>query len=230
MSMVRLSVKWFTLLLLPPSVFLFVFCTARQPETVWPDAEWGESTPEAQGIDSGALADAVRQIGREGLNVHSILMIRNGHVVLDVLFYPYDGTVSHDMASVTKSITATLIGVALGQGDIAGTDVPARSFFYEHEQTAEKAGREKVTVGNLMTMSSGLYCLPPPGEETLRAMMSSDDWIRYVLDLPRAAEPGTEFDYCSPNFHLLSGILTRATGMFSGVIEGRAAKGAPKAL
>jgi CubicO group peptidase (beta-lactamase class C family) len=210
-KMVRSSGKW--IFLLSVCSVILVSCTARQPAEIWPVPEWAESAPEAQGLDSGTLADVVRQIRSEGLNIHSILLIRNGYVVLDVSFYPYNGSVPHDMASVTKSVTATLIGLAMGRGDIPDADVQANSFFPEHEQTAEKAVKDKVTVGNLMTMSSGIYCLPPPREATLWSMLSSDDWIDYVLDLPMAAEPGTVFDYCSPNYHLLSGILTRATGL-----------------
>jgi CubicO group peptidase (beta-lactamase class C family) len=209
--MVRSSGKW--IFLLSVCAVLLVSCTARQPETIWPVPEWAESAPEEQGLDSGALADAVRQIRSEGLNIHSILLIRNGYVVLDVSFYPYGNSVPHDMASVTKSVMATLIGLAIGRGDIPDADVQALSFFPERNQMAKGAGKEEVSVGNLMTMSSGIYCLPPPREATLWSMLASDDWIDYVLDLPMVAEPGTVFDYCSPNYHLLSGILTRSTGL-----------------
>ncbi|UCF31906.1 MAG: serine hydrolase [bacterium] len=206
-----MSGKW--AYLLSVGAVLLVSCTARKPETVWPDPDWAVSTPEAQGLDSTVLADAVRQIRSEGLNVHSVLLIRNGRAVLDVSFYPYDGAVPHDMASVTKSVTATLIGIAVGRGDIPDTDTPAVSFFPDRQEMEHGTGKGKMTVGDLVTMSSGLHCLPPPREETLRAMQPSDDWIGYVLGLPMAVEPGTVFEYCSPNFHLLSAILTRATGL-----------------
>ena len=49
----------------------------------------------------------------------SLLIIRNGYVLLDAYFYnPYDGSFPHDMASVTKSIMTTLIGIAADQGKI----------------------------------------------------------------------------------------------------------------
>jgi hypothetical protein len=43
-------------------------------------------------------------------------------------------------------------------------------------------------------------------------MMASPDWVQFTLDLPIVAEPGTTYYYCSPGTHLLSAILTEATG------------------
>ncbi|MDP9169467.1 MAG: serine hydrolase [Acidobacteriota bacterium] len=40
-------------------------------------------------------------------------VIRHGYVVLDAYFYPYQATAPHGVASVTKSITAALVGIAV---------------------------------------------------------------------------------------------------------------------
>jgi hypothetical protein len=69
-----------------------------------------------------------------------------------------------------------------------------------------------MTVGDLATMTSGLACEAEPDEPTLAAMEASPDFVQFALDLPMAAEPGTTFAYCSPGTHLLSAILTQATG------------------
>ena len=50
------------------------------------------------------------------------------------------------------------------------------------------------------------------GEITLKEMMQSKDWVQFMLDLPMAAEPGGGFEYCSGGMHLLSGIISQATG------------------
>jgi hypothetical protein len=50
-------------------------------------------------------------------------------------------------------------------------------------------------------------------EETLLAMRANPDWVQAALDRPMVAEPGAEFCYDSPGFHLLSAILQEATGM-----------------
>src|SRR4030067_942438 len=84
----------------------------------WPTQGWRSSTPEEQGIDAAKLADALLTIREKNINVHSLLLIRNGLVVVDTYFYPYDGTTVHDLASVTKSVMTTLIGIAIDQGKL----------------------------------------------------------------------------------------------------------------
>jgi CubicO group peptidase (beta-lactamase class C family) len=61
-------------------------------------------------------------------------------------------------------------------------------------------------------MTSGLECIASGGEVTQARMRESDDWVQFVLDLPLVHEPGTTFAYCSPGMHLLSAVLTAATG------------------
>ena len=61
-------------------------------------------------------------------------------------------------------------------------------------------------------MTSGFICGYQPGEKEHNEMFTSEDWVQFVLDLPMAKGPGQEYAYCSGNSHLLSAILTKATG------------------
>lgn len=199
-----------------------LFCLAILPEArpprllaqevAWPDSAWPTATPESQGIDSDGLATTLEFIASEGFPVHSLQIVRNGYLVLDAYFYPYAGTTRHDVASVTKSVTATLVGIAIDRGHIEGTDQRVRDFFPELD-AARRATIGAVTLEQLLSMSSGLLCGYEPGEPELLAMIASERWVDYALSLPMHVEPGTEFAYCSGNNHLLSAILQRATGM-----------------
>ena len=112
------------------SLTVLFICSAAFAQTVYyPGEQWRiPSTPESQGLDSAALAAAIDQIRQKQLGVHSLLVIRHGYVVSDTSFYPYDGTAPHDLASVTKTITSTLTGVAVGSGFLK-LDQPLLSFF-----------------------------------------------------------------------------------------------------
>ncbi len=181
----------------------------------WPTSGWDKATAEEQGLDSAKLAAALDEMRAKNLRIHSLTLIRNGYLLLDVNFYPYDGTQPHNMASVTKTITATLIGIAVDQGKLQ-LDQPVLSFFPERIIANRDSRKERMTVRDLVSMSSGLDCLGPPDypdEPTLLEMESSSDFVQFALDLPMAPEPGTTWAYCSPGTHLLSAILTRATGM-----------------
>ncbi len=185
----------------------------RPPEPFyWPTKSWQTSTPEMQGMDSTALQKALDLITTQKMAVHSLLIVRHGYVVLDTYFYPYSRKTPHDVASVTKSITTTLIGIAYAKGYLKDLDQPVTDFFPEYANIANLSKKKRVTIRNLMRMASGFDCGYAPDEPELLAMRNSADWLEYALNLPMAAEPGSEFAYCSCGMHLLSAIISRSTG------------------
>ncbi|HSR29202.1 MAG TPA: serine hydrolase domain-containing protein, partial [Anaerolineae bacterium] len=172
----------------------------------WPTTGWQSSTPEAQGIDSDKLAQALLAMREQNVQIHSLLLIRNGYVVADATFYPYDGQTVHDMASVTKSVMTTLIGITVDQGKL-DLDDPMLSFFPDRAIANLDGAKERITVRHLASMSSGLDCTREGDELTLQEMQASPDYVQFVLDRKVAWEPGSHFVYCSPAIHLLSPIL-----------------------
>ena len=51
------------------------------------------------------------------------------------------------------------------------------------------------------------------GDPAYRDLYMSPDWVQHMLDMPMAASPGSEFNYCSGCSHLLSALLQQTTGM-----------------
>jgi CubicO group peptidase (beta-lactamase class C family) len=187
---------------------------AHEPagETYWPTQGWRVSTPEAQGMDSDTLAQAFDYIRQHQIPIHSLLIVRHGYVVLDAYFYPFQQGQVHDGASVTKSVTATLIGINIGEHRLGGLHQPVLALFPQRSVRNPDPRKEHMTIEHLLTMTSGLDCHFDHGEMTLRQMTESKDWVQFMLDLPMAAEPGGKFEYCSGGMHLLSGIVSQATG------------------
>jgi CubicO group peptidase (beta-lactamase class C family) len=181
-------------------------------QSYWSTRGWRSTTPEQQGIDSEELLKALDYIRQRELNIHSLLIVRNGYLVLDAYFYPYNQKDIHDVASVTKSITTTLVGIAINQGKIKTVHQPVLSLFTESPVAHKEERKQRLTVGHLLTMTSGLQCEPRNNELTLLQMKQTGNWVKFMLDLPMAEEPGERFVYCSGGMHLLSGIISRATG------------------
>ncbi len=178
----------------------------------WPTTGWRSSTPEAQGIDSDKLTELLLAIREKNIQVHSLLVIRSGYVVTNATFYPYDGQTVHNVASVTKSMMTTLIGIAIDQGKL-DLDDKMVSFFPDRSIANLDQRKEDITVRHLASMSSGLDCTAEADELTLKEMVASPDYVQFVLDRKVPWEPGEQFVYCSPAIHLLSPILQQATGM-----------------
>jgi CubicO group peptidase (beta-lactamase class C family) len=180
-------------------------------QAAWPTAGWQSAPAEEAGFRSDELAEGLLAIREEGVPIHSLTIVRHGSTVADAYFYPYDGSTVHDMASVTKSVMTTLIGIAADQG-VLDVDDPMVSFFPDRSIASLDGRKERITVAHLASMSSGLECTET-NEQTQQEMMATSDWVQFALDLPVAWEPGTQFVYCNPAIHLLSAILQQATGM-----------------
>ena len=179
----------------------------------WPTGAWRRASPEAQGMDSRVLAQAFDYIREHKIPIHSLTIVRNGYLVLDAYFWPFEDNLLHDVASVTKSVTSTLVGVAIGQHKLESVRQPVLPLFDRRTAASLDPRKERMTVEDLLTMTSGLDCHVDHGEITLSQMMQSPDWIRFMLDLPMVAEPGGRFEYCSGGMHLLSGVIGRSTGL-----------------
>ncbi|HMV50376.1 MAG TPA: serine hydrolase, partial [Blastocatellia bacterium] len=199
--------------LLALTVLLTLSFSPRQQATNQAPGNWRTATPESQGVDSAMLAEAIETARQRGLAIHSFLLIRNGRLIAESYFYPYDGKTPHDIASVTKPITATLIGLAIAQGKIESVKQPMLSLFAGRNVANVDERKQRVAVEHLLTMSSGLACKAQAGEPTLWEMLSAADNTQFMLDLPMVADPGSNYVYCSGGMHLLSSALKQRTGM-----------------
>jgi CubicO group peptidase (beta-lactamase class C family) len=135
----------------------------------------------------------------------------------DPAWYPYEhGSDLHTLQSVSKSVTSALVGIAVRRGEIPGVGAKAMPYFSAY-RVASDTRRDRMTLKDLLTMTSGIRWdettvdYTDPGNSCAR-MEASKDWIRFVLDQPMAAEPGSTFVYSSGVTELLSEVLRKATG------------------
>ncbi len=183
----------------------------RRPTTGRPKAG-GRAPPKSRGSNSGKLAEGLLAIRQAHIPIHSLLLVRNSRIVVEAYFYPYDGQALHNVASVTKSLTTTLIGIAADQGSLSLDDRMV-SFFPETTIANLDDRKKAISVRDLASMSAGMECSGLPDEVTVREMEASPDWVQFALDRPMAYKPGTHWEYCGLGMHLLSAILEKATGM-----------------
>ena len=210
---------WYCLLAALVSITLTSSRSSPQPSMsnlvhdsdYWPTGGWRISTPEEQGMDSELLAKMFEHIDQKHINLHSVLIVRNGYIVAEAYFHPYTADTPHQIASVTKSVIDILLGIAIDRGSIRGVDQPLLDFFPGRSIANVDARKQAITLEHLLTMTSGLDCKDRSGTD--EQMQQSSGWVQYILDLPMAHVPGTQFSYCSGGPHLLSAVLEKATGL-----------------
>jgi CubicO group peptidase (beta-lactamase class C family) len=183
--------------------------TAR--EAYWPTSGWRTSTPEEQGMDSSRLIAMLDSIRAQSLNLHSLLVIRDGYIVSETYFGSYDQDSRFQLYSCTKSFIATLVGIVFDRGDLQRLDQPVLDFFPGRTFANLDARKEAMTLEDLLTMRSGLDW--QDDDPTIGAMARSPDWVQFVLDKPMIQAPGEQFNYCTGCSHVLSAILQQATGL-----------------
>jgi hypothetical protein len=132
-------------------------------------------------------------------------------------FHPfYKGRQVHTLQSVTKSVTATLIGIALGRGEIKSVNEPLLSFFGGYDLSKVDPRLRKASLADLLTMRSGIewHETDRPLDETNTTLQleRSKDWITFTLNQPMDAEPGTKWAYNSGGSALMAEIIRKQTG------------------
>lgn len=143
----------------------------------WPTAGWRHSTPEEQGMDSDELARMFAEIEAQGLNLHSLLIVRNGYLVSESYFEPYRADISHQIASVTKSVTGMLVGIAVDKGYIDNINQPVLSFFPDRRVGHRDADKEALTLAHVLTLTTGFDCDLAATEQE---MAKSVNWITFT--------------------------------------------------
>lgn len=177
----------------------------------WPTEEWRLSSPEEQGMNSTILNMTTDYLEIDDTVFHSLLVIRNGYIVFEEYFGQYHKNRRHIIYSCTKSVSSTLIGIALDQGYIESLDEFILDYFPDKNITNWDSRKDLITIEHLLTMTSGLEWSEGGGDDDYFSMGFSDDWVEYVLNQPMIGDPGEQFEYCTGGSHLLSAILNVST-------------------
>lgn len=208
--------KYIALYILPVFIIIVIFYpNATASVNSYPTEGWQITTPEQRGMRSQMLADMMAVIKENRYAINSVLVVRNGHMVLDAYFHPFTKDLRHQIHSCTKSIMSALIGIAIEKGYIKSVNQPILDFFPDKAIANMDDRKKSMTLEDLLMMASGLDCRDSYLYvwKGLFEMKNSEDWAQYVLDLPMADPPGKSFEYCNGVSYLLSVIIQKTTKM-----------------
>jgi CubicO group peptidase (beta-lactamase class C family) len=165
-----------------------------------------------QPAGAGALPVAEAEIRAAAAalpQLHSLLVSRRGALVLEYYAKGMRATRPANVKSASKSIIATLVGIAIERGLVKSIREPITTWFPELRKDPDTR-KQTITIEDLLTMRSGL---DSTSGRNYGAWVRSGHWVRYALARPLVSEPGGEMEYSTGTSHLLSAILTKATGM-----------------
>ena len=152
--------------------------------------------------------DGLDAAARDLPRLHSLLVSRDGEIVFERYYNGMRRDRPANVKSASKSIISALVGIAIDRRLIPDVATPIVKYFPELASDSDSRKRE-ITVEHLLTMRPGLE---GTSNRNYGAWVTSRNWVRHALARPMFASPGEEMEYSTGNTHLLSAILTKASG------------------
>ena len=140
---------------------------------------------------------------------YALLVSKNGKIAFEKYYHQADKNKLCNVQSLTKSIMAVLVGIAIDQGKIASVKEPIAQYFPEIFAALKDANKQQITIAHLLNQTSGL---------AWKGYLEHEDWLKneqpnlYVLSKELESTPGETYNYNSGATHLLSRIIVKATG------------------
>lgn len=188
-------------------VFLFIACSEKDIPTYGSTSEFND-----RGIKEDMLDQAFTTLSQVD-GMQSILLGRNGVVEYERYYNDGNRGTFYDVRSVTKSVMGLLIGIAIEEGFIQSIQQTVGEFFVPGVIATLDADKAAITIEDLLTMSCGLEWHELDGGDSYSQWYWSGDHVGWVLNQAFIHTPGQGFNYNTGSTHLLSEILTIASGM-----------------
>lgn len=145
-------------------------------------------------------------------NLRCLVVYKTDHIVKEKYFHPGDSTSPHDVRSVTKSVMATLIGIAIDKGIIKSENQKIGDYLRPYFITIDST-KANIKISDVLSMTSGISGDELTDQGEYNIWISAPDQLAYTLNKPMANTPGDYFNYNNGTAHLTSAILSQAAGI-----------------
>jgi len=160
------------------------------------------SAPETQGVSSTRLLAFINALDAVD-TLNSVMVVRHGRVIAEGWWAPYGPQVPHEMYSLSKSFTATAVGIAAAEGKLSVDDEVLR-FFPDDAPEKPDNNLKAMRIRDLLCMSTGHQEEPPIQPNAISA--------RSFLAHPVPHKPGTHFRYNTAATFMQSAVVQKVTG------------------
>jgi CubicO group peptidase (beta-lactamase class C family) len=163
---------------------------------------------ETAGLDSALLATAFERAAALP-RLHNMIIARHGGIVAERHVRGPGLEEPANVKSASKSVLSALVGIAIDEGYLQGTDQLVAPFFASYLSGATEPARARITLGHLLTMRTGLEST---SNRNYGRWVASPDWVASAITQRMVGQPGQRMIYSTGNSHLASAVLTQATG------------------
>ena len=177
------------------------FAGCVEPAAYWPTGGWRRTCPGAVGIDSAQLRGALRHADATMPSLRAFAVARRGWLVAEMYRGMRAGD-AVDLRSVTKAVTATVVGAAVRNGSIDSTGQLLSEFWPEYLDPPDDPRKALLRVDHLLDLTGG-FQLNSNGT-------NNADLVPWVLTRPMIEEPGTIWQYDEPLYQILTALVAKA--------------------
>ena len=155
-------------------------------------------TPESVGIASAAVGRLLDRLEpSESIEVHGLMLMRHGKIFAECFWKPYSAELPHALYSLTKSFTATALGLAVTDG-LVRTGDKLIAYFPEYAHVCGDPRINDITVRDVLSMSSG-----KPEQRCACA-----EWREHFFAIPFTHDPG-HFEYSCEDTHIVMALAEK---------------------
>ncbi|WP_188196528.1 serine hydrolase domain-containing protein [Nonomuraea sp. SYSU D8015] len=165
------------------------------------------STPAASGVSSRSIAALLDRLEAQSVELHSIMVVRHGHVVAEGWWAPYSAERPHLLYSLTKSFTSIAVGLAIADRRLSMDDRVVDVLPDHVPADISEQGR-RLTVHHLLSMTAG-HSTDSLAEAW---QLEPDDLVKGFLRVPFSEPEGTRHTYDNATTFLLARMVERVTG------------------
>lgn len=163
-------------------------------------------------LDSDLLNDMVSKIEEENINIHSIVIIKDGAYVLEKYFGDYTRESLHVTHHIINSVISCCIGICVDEGLINSTDEKIVTFFPEYTHLITDGRQYDITIRHLLTMSGGYQWESEHHDNPITEFVKHPNLVEYMFSCPLAITPGTVYHQNSGGIFLLTQIVEKVSG------------------
>lgn len=187
-----------------PSLTSMAQSNPQTGSSPWPTASLAEL-----GFDS-ALGDTLIAALPDFPAATGVVVIRRGQLAFEHYVGGYDAATLVDVRSVTKSVTSTLVGIALERGDFDDIDRTVGDLIPDRIPDDADPAVAAITMRSFLSMTSGLWW---DGHDDWPMLLAAEDWTANTLRQPIVAPQGDHFVYNTGGSHLVGVMLATALGL-----------------